>query len=319
MKELMFEGSEKKMELLFSPTKEPLRNKPHSFWKNICDKAEARIISHFSNSFCDAYLLSESSLFVWDHRLLMLTCGRTSLVNAILSFLKSIKRSDIELLFYQRKNEFFPYSQKSSFRDDLQKIKKKIKGKAYCFGAPDDHHFYLFHSEADPHYSQKDRTIEILMYDLEDHLKELFFSKPSAKKIRSDLGLNQIFGHAQTDDYVFKPLGYSLNGLMEIDQYYTIHVTPQEPGFYVSFETNKEDESVNHIVEKVLSIFKPLSFDVITFCNKEEDSSENDFSLNNHSTFARSAYFIRNLECGYKVRFASFFTPFKKPRMAFEL
>ena len=89
MKKLMFEGSEKKVEVVFSPTREPLRNLSDSFWKKLCNKAQTRVVSRFSNSFCDSYVLSESSLFVWDHRLLMLTCGGTSLVNATLSLFKT--------------------------------------------------------------------------------------------------------------------------------------------------------------------------------------------------------------------------------------
>lgn len=315
MKKLMFEGSEKKVEVIFSPMREPLRNLSDSFWKKLCDKAQARIVSRFSNSFCDSYILSESSLFVWDHRLLMLTCGDTPLVNTILTLLKNFKKSDIELLFYQRKNEFFPYSQKSSFMDDFGKIKKRINGKAYCFGAPDEHHFYLFHSEGNSRSSdQPDRTIEVLMYDLDDHIKELFFKASSASEIKNRLGLNQIFENAQVDDYIFKPVGYSLNGLMGKNQYYTIHVTPQEPGFYVSFETNITEKSVDAITKQVLSLFKPFSFDVIVFSSNEDEN----FKYVSDS-FTQSAYFTRRLECGYKVGFSSFFTSFKDSRPAYEL
>jgi S-adenosylmethionine decarboxylase len=316
MKKLMFEGSEKKVEIIFSPMREPLRNLPESFWNKLCHKAQARIVSRFSNSFCNSYILSESSLFVWDHRLLMLTCGGSSLVNATLSLLKSFRESDIDFLFYQRKNEFFPYSQKSSFMDDFGKIKNRIKGKAYCFGAPDGHHFYLFHSEKEDNYfsKQADRTIEILMYDLDDHIKDIFFKASSASDIRSRLGLDQIFKNGEVDDYIFKPVGYSLNGLIGENQYYTIHVTPQEPGFYVSFETNATEQSANEITEKVLSIFKPFSFDVIVFRSNEVDNFE--YKLD---SFNRSAYFTRRLSCGYEVSFSSFFTPFKDSRPAYEL
>ena len=313
MKKLLFEGSEKKLEVIFSPTKEPLRNYPDSFWKKLCDRAETRIVSRFSSSFCDSYILSESSLFVWDHRLLMLTCGRSSLVKSILSLLKKVKRSDIDLLFYQRKNEFFPFRQKSSFKDDLEKIRKKIKGKAWCFGMPDEHHFYLFYSEGQNHLKASDRTIEILMYDLDDHIKKLFFNATEASEIKNYLKLNQLFENAQIDDYIFKPMGYSLNALVGKNQYYTIHVTPQDPGFYVSFETNMEESSVNEITEKVLSLFKPFAFDVIVF-STEKESEE----FTSHS-FTRSAFFTKNLGCGYRVNFSSFFTPVMSARPAFEL
>ena len=318
MNKLLFEGSEKKMEVIFSPTKEPLRNESDSFWKKLCDKARTRIVSRFSNSFCDSYILSESSLFVWDHRLLMLTCGETSLINSILNITKTFKKSDIDLLFYQRKNEFFPYKQRSSFMDDLKKIKKNIKGKAYCFGVPDEHHFYLFHSEGDNRISRPDRTIEILMYDLDDYIKKILFSASSAEEIRKRLGLYRIFENVQIDDYIFKPVGYSLNGLTREGSYYTIHITPQEPGFYVTFETNIIEPSVNEIVQKVISFFKPFSFDVITFSSGYQENEES-FKCPEDFGFTPSSHFKRRLECGYHVHFSSFFKRFSAPRLAFEL
>ena len=315
MKKSIFEGAEKKLEVIFSPVMEPLRNKPEAFWKTLCEKSNAHIVSCFSNSFCDSYVLSESSLFVWDHRLLILTCGNTSLVDSILVLLKSFKKADMELIFYQRKNEFFPYKQKTSFMEDLEKIRKKIPGQAYCFGVPEERHFYLFHSEGQCRPDQSDRTIEILMYDLDDHIKKLFFTADSAGDIKNRLGLEHFFENAEVDDYIFKPVGYSLNGLVGKNQYYTIHVTPQDPGFYVSFETNVAEKSVNEIIERVISLFKPLSFDVIVFssdsCGVAETYKKN--------SFTQSSHFFRRLECGYRVNFFSFFTPYKSPRLALEL
>ena len=311
MKELMFEGSEKKLELLISPTSQPLRNQPDAFWEKLCKKAEAHIVSRFSNSFGDSYILSESSLFVWDHRLLLLTCGRTPLVKALISLIKTFKESDRELLFYQRKNEFFPDGQKSSFRDDLKKINKKIKGQAFCFGAPDEHHFYLFHSDRPNSILPPDRTIEILMYDLDNHIKDLFFKANKAEEIKHRLGLDRLFTSAEVHEHIFKPVGYSLNALMGQKEYYTIHVTPQDPGFYVSFETNKLEENLDHIVQKLVTLFKPLSFDVIVFSSAFKPEE-----LMGPTRWTRSAFFSQNLECGYKVDFYSFFTPFKNARPA---
>ena len=66
-----------------------LRDKGHTFWKRMCKKSKINIVSSLSHSHCDCYLLSESSLFVWDHRLLMLTCG-VILFNGV--FTGAIKR-----------------------------------------------------------------------------------------------------------------------------------------------------------------------------------------------------------------------------------
>ena len=63
---MFFEGPEKKVELALVPGKPSLRSRGHEYWKGIVAKANAQILSTISNEQMDAYLLSESSLFVTD-------------------------------------------------------------------------------------------------------------------------------------------------------------------------------------------------------------------------------------------------------------
>ena len=308
-----FEASEKKLEIILAPQALSLRDYDDGFYRKLCRKAGARILSTYSHSFCNSYVLSESSLFVWDHRLLLLTCGHTSLINALLSLLKKLRPEDVQVLFYQRKNELFPRHQKTSFGEDFHKIRTKIPGKAFCFGSPDEHHFYLFHSLA-PYLPQKnDRTVEILMYDLDDSIKDIFFNSASANTIRTQLPIDKIFNNVQIDDYKFHPQGYSLNGIGINNDYYTIHVTPQNPGFYVSFETNIMQFSLEETIHKVVSLFKPVSVDVVVF------SSQKLVSYSAPDFFIRSSFFGQHLECGYHVQFSSFFRPYKYPRPPFQV
>ena len=52
-------------------------------WREIVAASRASVLSRMSNDACDAYLLSESSLFVFERRMLMITCGQTRLVDAV--------------------------------------------------------------------------------------------------------------------------------------------------------------------------------------------------------------------------------------------
>ena len=97
---MIFEGSEKKFEILVEGIN--LRSLPHSFWSDVVQKSQAEILSSFSNDFFDAYLLSESSLFVSGKRCIMITCGQTRLVDAALFFLEQYEQ-DVQAFFYQRK------------------------------------------------------------------------------------------------------------------------------------------------------------------------------------------------------------------------
>ncbi|HEX4046452.1 MAG TPA: adenosylmethionine decarboxylase, partial [Elusimicrobiota bacterium] len=76
---MFFEGPEKKLELALAPGQPSLRARGLDYWKMIVGKARAQILSSLSNESLDAHLLSESSLFVADNWLTMITCGRTDL------------------------------------------------------------------------------------------------------------------------------------------------------------------------------------------------------------------------------------------------
>lgn len=318
----LFEGSEKKMEVVFSSTTEPLRRQPSSVWNKLCQRAGARVISALSSSHCDSYILSESSLFVWDHRLLMLTCGRSPLVKALKGVLKKWRLQDIDLLFFQRKNELVPRHQQSSFMEDASLVRTKVPGTAYAFGSPDEHHFYLFHSTHRERVSlKKDRTIEVLMYDLNENVKNLFLSSKGSRddtlsEIREHLKRNQIMECDQIDDHIFQPFGYSLNGLKGKEEYFTIHVTAQEPGFYVSFETNFSEEPALSLIARVINTFQPSRFDTVLFTNHEEGRSNTPFSFEGFTPYS---HFKQRLECGYEVCFSHFFENLRSHRRAFPL
>ena len=77
---MFFEGSEKKIELVVNSKVKDLRALGDSFWEEVVGKCQAEILSKISSSRVDSYLLSESSLFVWSDRFIMITCGQTQLI-----------------------------------------------------------------------------------------------------------------------------------------------------------------------------------------------------------------------------------------------
>lgn len=52
-------------------------------WAEVCKDAKCSILHHESNAKFDAYLLSESSLFIFPDRMIAKTCGQTTLLNLI--------------------------------------------------------------------------------------------------------------------------------------------------------------------------------------------------------------------------------------------
>ncbi|WAR06980.1 DCAM-like protein [Mya arenaria] len=90
-----FEGTEKLLEVWFSSTKESekpdLRTVEMSEWKKLMKLVNCEIISQAVTEDMDAYVLSESSMFVTERRFILKTCGTTTLLNAIEPLLKLVK------------------------------------------------------------------------------------------------------------------------------------------------------------------------------------------------------------------------------------
>ena len=297
---MFFEGSEKKAEVIVDLGEKSLRSIDESFWSQLVSKCEATILSKISNDNCDAYLLSESSLFVFDDRFTILTCGQTVLINSILFFIEGHDRDCISQIIFQRKNEYFSHLQKTHFLDDVKKIQEMLSGVSLRFGHMDAHHNYLFHLEKEYTPARNDKTYEMLVYHIaSDVSRNLTSGKLNAQEIRDLLKLDLLIPNFQIDDFVFQPFGYSLNAISEGGDYLTIHVTPQEESSYVSFES-----SIN-LVEKssiILETLRPHAFDFMTF-NPEgfENNFENIPNIYKNETLVRET-----ITCGYNVEFAHF-------------
>ena len=266
------------------------------------EKSEAQVLSVISSEACDAYLLSESSLFVWDTHFTMITCGQTRLIDAVFEFTNEVGVDNIESLIFERKNEYFPRHQKSDFFEDYEKLKLAFGGKAYRFGNADDHHLFLYNLEKPFQPPANDFTVEILMYDLHGRAKEVFGREGhTVESIRELTGVHELLPGFDIDDHVFQPRGYSLNALNGAN-YYTIHVTPEESGSYVSFESNIEETAAfQPLIEKVIQTFEPNSYDLILFSPKPMAFEH-----------ALPGFYLKSeveeqLTSGYSVRFLSHF------------
>ncbi len=81
-----FEGPEKSLEVCFRPGvghRLGCRALTRQQLDAICNKAQCTIISKISNDHLDAYVLSESSLFVYKYKVVIKTCGTTTLLRCI--------------------------------------------------------------------------------------------------------------------------------------------------------------------------------------------------------------------------------------------
>ncbi|MFB2727592.1 adenosylmethionine decarboxylase [Shewanella mangrovisoli] len=277
---MFFEGAEKKLEIRLTPKMASLRQREYGFWSTLVACANAEILSTISNPACDAYLLSESSLFVWDDKILLLTCGNSTLVDAACHFINALGVEHIAELCYQRKNEYQAQRQSTSFADDIAKLRPLIHGKAFRVGHLDSHHHYLFCTDnlfcSDGLFSTDKQTVsstetclELMMYHIRGELAD-YLKLPTQTElgIYQRLGFQQLFGDFQFDMHCFQPAGFSLNAIRGTD-YVTLHITPSlglGEHSYVSFETNLDLANYSQlVVARLVDLFSPISWDLISF------------------------------------------------------
>lgn len=264
---MYFEGSEKKLEISLKQGSKSLKSLPRSFWENIVRIAGARILSSVTSPLCDSYLLSESSLFVFPHKFLMITCGKTRLVPVVREFINHINLDDVDSLFYERKNELYPSFQSSHFYQDADELARMFPGQAYRFGEESGEHLFVFHLDKTSSYLKStESTLEILMHELNPKTKPHFTQgKGVARRwIAENPGFKAFFDSYDIQDHGFEPYGYSLNAIKG-DRYFTFHVSPESRGSYASFETNCIDQGVDALVQAVRALFLPKSYQVVFF------------------------------------------------------
>ncbi|KAF7728276.1 spermidine resistance protein [Apophysomyces ossiformis] len=181
-----FEGPEKLLEVWFSPSPEtPRSNVPDQFdsdmsdvsnpptpreaglplglypdlrtvdkptWDAMLATVKCTVLSVLQNDHVDAYLLSESSMFVYPHKLVIKTCGTTTLLKAlpyILEIAKSRCGFDrVYRLFYSRKSFMFPEKQPGphrSWEEEVNYLDNHFdNGAAYVIGDTNVDEWYLY-------------------------------------------------------------------------------------------------------------------------------------------------------------------------------
>lgn len=270
-----FEGPEKRLEIDFKPNPNRprgLRCLDREQITELLDLARCTIVSSTSNEYFDSYVLSESSLFIFPFKLLIKTCGTTTLLNTIPKLLEfaGILDLSIELVMYSRKNFLFPHKQMYphlNWTDEVDFLNRIFDGTAYVLGPLSQSHWYLYLADYSEHRGSSDSreiTMEVMMHDLDRTAASKFYRREGMTDDTKFPGVADLLPGSETDEFNFTPCGYSMNGLFG-EAYYTIHVTPEPHCSYASFETNVTLSSYSKLLSSVCEIFKPGSFTVTLF------------------------------------------------------
>jgi len=288
-----FEGVEKNLEVWFTNSNgdtehSDLRLIPRSGLEDLLSIVNCAIVSTTRNSRVDAYVLSESSMFISRRRFILKTCGTTTPLDCIEQLTRLVtehaKFDTVEEIFYSRKNFQRPDLQKPPHKNFSEEVKILEKyfgaGAAYCMGSLNSDCWYMYTMKdfSRPSItSEPDQTIEILMSELDTEIMDIFHQHTSttAKEAREKSGIDQLVPNMKIDDYLFEPCGYSMNGVLlnekedyGLGEYVTIHITPEPQFSYVSFESNIPAASYLSIVTNILNTFNPGKFILTIFATK---------------------------------------------------
>ena len=181
-----FEGCEKKVEVDFhlsSPSVD-LRHIPRDALDSILDLAKCTIISAQHNTDFDAYVLSESSLFVYPSKVMLKTCGTTLLlkcVSALLSAARSLGAQP-DFLQFSRSNFLFPSKQHfphRAFNEETDYLNEQlgIKGDAFILGSLNGArwHLYIWDFNQLPAAEYQQQTLEVIMFNLNTDKMKTFY------------------------------------------------------------------------------------------------------------------------------------------------
>jgi S-adenosylmethionine decarboxylase len=138
-------------------------------WKDMLDLVNCKVLSIVESEHVDAYLLSESSMFVFPHKIILKTCGTTTLLSGlprmleIAALVAGFPHAVANLVqgtataampyrvFYSRKNFLFPDRQRGphrSWRDEVKSLDRLfLGGSAYMIGKMNGEHWYLYLTE----------------------------------------------------------------------------------------------------------------------------------------------------------------------------
>lgn len=272
-----FEGAEKLLEIWFEDDNGAgdLRLIPRAELDNLLKLINAEIISVTKNDSIDSYVLSESSMFISANRFIIKTCGIIKLLYAVQPVVRLAQQyghmSKLQNFFYSRRVFLRPEEQSGihkRFDDEVTYLKEIIpQGSAYVLGRQESEQWYLFTMDnMSPGTSSSDVTLEILMTELDPSVMSRFTKRryQNSDDLVTDCGISRFVPGSLNDGLIFDPIGFSLNGLFN-DSYYTIHVTPQDMCSYVSFETNLRKKDYTHLINDVVSTFKPGKFIITLF------------------------------------------------------
>jgi len=189
---------------------------------------------------------------------------------------------EVDDVFFSRCNFMYPQFQPvlhCNFENEVDYLNGYFNGKSVVLGTRDRARWHCYTKNGENglntiRSSEFSQSLEMVLFDLDPDAMKYYFRdfRRCHNSDKSDQNAFDIDGHVMTgcgipdnaivDTHCFDPCGYSLNGIFG-GKYWSIHITPEPEGSFVSFETDFiGDCGYRETVEKVVRLFGPKRFSV---------------------------------------------------------
>merc|ERR1719233_1484165 len=282
----VYEGVEKKLILISSAARNVSIRKAikGEVWNKVVKAVDAEVLSVMRGDHVDAYLLSESSLFVFKDRIFMKTCGTTRIFNAVevivSHLLEEMPGINLTRVAYSRPTYRFPNRQLrgygKGFEEEVELLKSvtmKATARSWESAIHTTGEGIMFHSSSlflsgitakpmllegragNNECKKENISMDLAMFNLDQSKMEDFFGQAIVLENLFERGFLPMDSPGlQIDEYHFDPCGYSFNAI-DGDYYWSIHVTPEAQYSYISFETNHP--SALDVYQKLQDFYLP--------------------------------------------------------------
>jgi len=318
----VFEGVEKRIEIRFAPEipcQLGLRALKRSVLDELCSKCKCAIIHHDETESFDAYILSESSLFVFKDRLMIKTCGTTvplEGVNFLITQADAIGMQATDMI-YTRCSFLFPDLQLQPHNDlkkelqylsEMDILGRRVAGKSSILGDANGKYWLIHYKNflstdvgedvpvvTPPHASHRCLSlassqsgqimVDIIMTGI-DKMACDFYHKDSSKsddanaRVMGD-SLKSVLPEFETiSGKCYDPCGYSCNAFSG-ERYFTVHITPEEAFSYASVEAVFNDDVEGFATSTIPNVsYLNHSISQSTVASENDDTSGNQLARN---------------------------------------
>eukprot|EP01056_Protomagalhaensia_sp_Gyna25_P003927 Protomagalhaensia_sp_Gyna_25__3926@NODE_352_length_3764_cov_606_602148_g271_i0_p1_GENE_NODE_352_length_3764_cov_606_602148_g271_i0NODE_352_length_3764_cov_606_602148_g271_i0_p1_ORF_typecomplete_len352_score59_40SAM_decarbox/PF01536_16/2e50_NODE_352_length_3764_cov_606_602148_g271_i018642919 len=247
-----FEGVEKR--LLVEATGVAFLEFTEESWRPVLDAAQCSVLSWREEANRKIFLLSESTLFVWETGFLLKTCGRTSPLKGFATLLSSLPHLQNQLVwvafsrldFLHPEQQFWPHQ---NFEQEIAFTQACLPNVQHLTVPAGRHNCHLLFY-ADPHRVATPRVFEesLLIGIRPDSVAALTGiaeadvpegrDPVASRALDNSLGLlRPSFSRSSgvLDEFWFQPQGYSCNALTQSD-YFSCHISPEPRTSYASLE-----------------------------------------------------------------------------------